>query len=150
GKEIAHRLASEGVRVFIVGSKEEKGQRAEAELRKASKSDSVHFIRADLSLMQDTYRLAEEITAHIPKLHYLVLCAGIVRGERTVTPEGIETNFAVDYLTRFALATRLLAPIQAAGAPDMAARMVIIGGAAQNGTIHYDDVNLTNRFNVLR
>ena len=32
----------------------------------------------------------------------------------------------------------------------MAARMVIIGGAAQNGTIHYDDVNLTNRFNVLR
>ena len=100
GKEIAHRLASEGVRVFIVGSNEEKGQRAEAELRKASKSDSVHFIRADLSLMQDTYRLAEEITAHIPKLHYLVLCAGIVRGERTVTPEGIETNFAVDYLTR--------------------------------------------------
>jgi len=37
-----------------------------------------------------------------------VLCAGIVRGRFTLTPEGVETNFSIGYLSRFVLVERLL------------------------------------------
>src|SRR5205823_7378205 len=71
-------------------------------------------------------------------------------GRRTLTSEGIESNFAVSYLSRFALTARLLPLLEAAGQPNASARVVIIGGAARNGTIYFDDVNLTRNFSTLR
>jgi hypothetical protein len=46
--------------------------------------------------------------------------------------------------------TGLLPLLEAAGQPGNAARIVIIGGAAQNGRIYFDDVNLTPNFATLR
>jgi NAD(P)-dependent dehydrogenase (short-subunit alcohol dehydrogenase family) len=76
--------------------------------------------------------------------------AGIVRGRRELTVEGVESNFAVNYLSRFVLTTRLLPLLEATGRPGKATRIVIVGGAAQNGTIHFNDVNLTANFVTLR
>jgi hypothetical protein len=46
------------------------------------------------------------------------------------------------------LTGRLLPLLPAAGAPGEAARIVVIGGAAMNGTIHYNDINLTRNFRI--
>jgi NAD(P)-dependent dehydrogenase (short-subunit alcohol dehydrogenase family) len=146
GKAIARGLAAMGAEVLIVGSDPEKGTRAERDLRATTGHERVHFLQADLSLVRDTDRLAHEITARGGSLHYLVLCAGVVRGRRLVTPEGVESNFAINYLSRFVLAGRLLPLLQAAGAPGAAARIIVIGCAAMNGKIHYDDINLTRNF----
>ena len=46
---------------------------------------------------------------------------------------------------------RLLAIMRESGTPGRAAaRIVVISGAARNGTIHYGDVNLTDNFATLR
>jgi NAD(P)-dependent dehydrogenase (short-subunit alcohol dehydrogenase family) len=150
GKAIALELALAPMQVVIVGSDAEKGMRAERDLRVATGSDSIHFIQADLSLMRDVDRLAAQIAARWPMLDRLVLCAGIVRGRYRLTAEGVETNFAVNYLGRFALTAALLPCLAAGGLAGDAARIVMIGGAAQNGRINYNNVNLTGRFNVLR
>ena len=150
GKAIAHRFAARGDEIFLVARDPDKGKRAVEELRTAAGRDGVHFLRADLSLMRDTARLAGEITARIPRLHSLVLCAGIVRGERVLTDEGIESNFATNYLSRFVLTERLRTLLQETGMEGAAARILVIGGAATNGRIHYDDVNLGNNFGILR
>jgi NAD(P)-dependent dehydrogenase (short-subunit alcohol dehydrogenase family) len=149
GKAIACRLAAQGGEVLLVGSNPEKGARAERELRATAGHDRIHFLQADLSLMRDTDRLADDIIARIPKLRRLVLCAGVVRGRRLITPEGVESNFAINYLSRFVLAGRLLTLLRSTGAPGAAARIVVIGGAAMNGKIHYDDPNLTRNFGIL-
>jgi NAD(P)-dependent dehydrogenase (short-subunit alcohol dehydrogenase family) len=149
GKAIARELAVRGADVLIVGSNAEKGARAERELRASASHHQVRFLQADLSLMRDTDRLADEIIARVPKLHRLVLCAGVVRGRRLVTTEGVESNFAINYLSRFVLTERLLPLLQAAGAPGAAARIAVISGAAMNGTIHYDDINLARNFRIL-
>ena len=94
--------------------------------------------------------MAAEVSKRWPRLHYLVLCAGIVRGQHTLTSEGIETNFAINYLSRFVLIERLLANRAVQGLEDQAARILVVSGAAQAGKIWYDDVNLTGRFGVLR
>src|SRR5437870_4424906 len=100
GKEVARGLAVAGVRVFIVGRDPEKGRRAAEELRGAGANADVQFLRADLSLMGEANRLAEEVARRAGALHYLVHSAGMVRGRRVLTEEGLESNFAVNYLSR--------------------------------------------------
>ncbi len=148
GKAIARTLATNGHEVLLVGRDPDKGRSAAQELRTAAGHGRVHFLQADLSLMRDTVRLAEEIRTRVARLDRLVLCAGIVRGRRVLTKEGIESNFATNYLSRFVLTQELLALLAQSGAPGATARMLIIGGAAINGRIHYDDVNLTRNFGI--
>jgi NAD(P)-dependent dehydrogenase (short-subunit alcohol dehydrogenase family) len=150
GKAIARVLAQAGIGVVVVGSNAEKGAAAVRELRQTSGNDDIDFLGADLSLIRNVDLLAAEVSKRWPRLRYLVLCAGIVRGQHTLTSEGIETNFAINYLSRFVLIERLLANLAAQGLADQAARILVISGAAQDGKIQYDDVNLTGRFGVLR
>jgi NAD(P)-dependent dehydrogenase (short-subunit alcohol dehydrogenase family) len=139
GKEIAHRLARRGVRVFVVGSGAAKGRFAERALRRETANDEIYFLRADLASMREVHLLVEEIASRCRVLDYLVLSAGVVRGRRILSAEGIESNFAIGYLSRFVLARHL-----------SAANILVINGAAHGGTIYYDDVNLTRNFATLR
>jgi len=150
GKAIAHVLASQGIGVVIVGSNAEKGETAVSELRRLSGNDQIEFVQADLSLMRNVEALASEVRERWPRLRYLVLCAGIMRGRHTLTAEGIETNFAINYLSRFALTEALLPRLAADGLAGDASRILVISGAAQDGTVRYEDVNLTGKFSILR
>ncbi len=150
GKEVARGLARAGHRMILVGRDADKGARVEREMRETTGNADVQFLQADLSLVREANRLADEIAGRWSALHYLVHSAGVVRGRRELTAEGVESNFAINYLSRFALTERLLPLLETAGRSDEAARIVIVSGAAQNGTIHFDDVNLTVNFTTLR
>lgn len=150
GKAIAHVLASQEISVVVVGSNAVKGAIAVRELRHSSGNEGVEFLQADLSLIRNVDALAAQVVERWPRLHYLVLCAGIMRGQHTLTSEGIEKNFAVNYLGRFAITDALLACLAPGGVADSAARILLVSGAAQNGKIRYEDVNLTGRFGILR
>jgi NAD(P)-dependent dehydrogenase (short-subunit alcohol dehydrogenase family) len=117
GKEIARRLAQITTKLVIVGRDAAKGTQAEKEIRDSSKNCDVRFIQADLSLVREARRLGDEVANCCPALHYLVHSAGVVRGRRVVTGEGLESNFATNYLSRFALTIHLLSALQAAGRP---------------------------------
>jgi NAD(P)-dependent dehydrogenase (short-subunit alcohol dehydrogenase family) len=150
GKAIACVLAGQGIRVVIVGSNAEKGATAAGELRRSSGNDRIEFVQADLSLMRNIEMLAAKVRERWPRLRYLVLCAGIMRGQHTLTPEGIETNFAINYLSRFVLTEALLPHLAADGLAGDASKILVISGAAQDGTVCYEDVNLTGKFGILR
>ena len=150
GKEVAHGLATGGHQVIVVGRDREKGERAANEIKKATGNAEITYIQADLSLMSETNRLGDEITSLYPQLHYLVLGAGAVRGRRQVTAEGIESTFALNYLSRFALTQRLQPLLEKAGRSNQSARIVLLSGAAQQGKIRFDDVNLTGNFSTIR
>ncbi len=150
GKEIAARLAHLGVQVLIVGRDLAKGKRAELDLRECSRNRNVNFFPADLSLVREAHRVANEVRSRYSSLHYLVHSAGLVRGRYQLTEEGVESNFAINYLSRFALTNSLLSLLQCSGYPGEAARILIISGAAERGEIYFDDVNLTSNFSVIR
>ncbi len=150
GKEIARRLALLGVQILIVGRDLAKGKRAELELRESSGNRNVDFFPADLSLIREAQRVASEVRRRFSTLHYLVHSAGLVRGHHQLTEEGVESNFAINYLSRFALTNSLLPLLQYSGYPGEAARILIVSGADQHGKIYFDDVNLTSNFNVIR
>jgi len=62
----------------------------------------------------------------------------------------MEANFAINYLSRFSLSVGLLPLLEASASNRHRSRILFISGAAKNGTIHFDDVNLTTRFGTLR
>src|SRR5215471_12125175 len=90
GKEIARGLAERGTRLIIVGRDADKGTRAVREIRASSGNSDVDFVQADLSLVREARRLGDEVARRWTSIHYLVLSAGIVRGCRLLTSEGIE------------------------------------------------------------
>lgn len=150
GRAVAGQLAAAGNAVLIVGTNNAKGISAEREIRRDSGNSRVHFLRADLTLVSEAHRLADEVKSRCDHLHYLVYSAGMVRGRRVLTTEGVESNFAVNYLSRFALTNRLLPLLQAASRPGRSARIVLVGGAVKKAPIHYRDINLTKGFTTVR
>jgi NAD(P)-dependent dehydrogenase (short-subunit alcohol dehydrogenase family) len=149
GKAIARGLAERGVQVIVVGRDPDKGARATRELQLASGNSHVGYVQADLALMNDARRLGAELLWRCRALHLLVHSAGMLNGRRELTAEGIERNFAANYLGRFALTQSLLPALEAGGRPGRAARIVLVSGAAQHGRVRLDDVNLTKNFSTV-
>lgn len=150
GKEVARGIARAGHRVVLVGRDTKKGFRAVQEIYQSTGNPNVEFLAADLSLMSEANRLADEVASRCQGLNYLVHCAGVVRDYRELTEEGVESNFAINYLSRFVITQRLLPLMKVAGRRGDAARIVLISGAATNGIIYFDDVRLTSKFGLLR
>lgn len=150
GKAIAVGLAHTGRCVVIVGRDADKGACVESEIRASTLNPHIYFVQADLSLVKEADRLADEVIRGCTTLSCLVHSAGIVRGRRELTAEGIESNFAVNYVSRFALSQRLLPLLTASGRPSHRSRILVISGAAQHGTFDFDDVNMASRFSTVR
>jgi NAD(P)-dependent dehydrogenase (short-subunit alcohol dehydrogenase family) len=138
------------MRVGIVGRDAVKGRAAEHELRTSTRNPHIDFHQADISLMSECHRLSAEILNQWPALHYLVHNAGVIRGRRELTAEGIEVTFATNYLSRYALTQPLIPLLSATGTSEEPARIIFVSGAAQYGKIYFDDVNLTSNFSVIR
>jgi len=126
GRAIARSLAAQGIQVAIVGRNAAKGTRAEQEIRAATQNPAVSFLQADLSLMSECRRLSAEIEAQWPVLHYLVHGAVVIRSRRELTAEGVEINFATNYLSRFALTQTLIPLLSATGTPERPTRVLIV------------------------
>src|SRR4029453_12921061 len=98
---------------------------------------SVHLLLANLSSQEEVRRLADEFKEAYPRLDVLINNAGVFRSERTTTPDGLETTFAVNHLAHFLL-TDLLLDVLKASAPS---RIVnVSSGEHSNGIIDFDDL----------
>ncbi|MBE2268895.1 MAG: SDR family NAD(P)-dependent oxidoreductase [Anaerolinea sp.] len=118
GRAAALRLARLGAYVLIVGRSAAKGQAAitalQGEPLPESPGDSeflpgcIEYVQADLSLMRGVQALAETIRSRFERIDVLLHCAGVMRPRRTLTAEGLETVFAVQYVARVHLTELLL------------------------------------------
>ncbi|MCP4364861.1 MAG: SDR family NAD(P)-dependent oxidoreductase, partial [Planctomycetes bacterium] len=103
------------------------GEAAVSEIIDASGNETATFLQADLSLMREVRRAAEHIRQTFDRLDVLVNSAGgTFPGRRTLTDEGFELAFAIQYLARFVLTNELLDLLNAAPAPQV---LGIAGGA---------------------
>jgi len=108
GKATALGLAKLGATVVMVCRNEERGQAAQAEIAAQSGNKSVDLFIADLATQSAVRQLAEAFKAKYPGLHVLINNAGLNTRRRILTADGIETTFAVNYLTPFLLTHLLL------------------------------------------
>ena len=117
GKATATQLAKMGATVVMACRDKERGDAALAEVRAASKNPAVRLMILDLASQASVREFVREFESRYRRLDVLVNNAGVVLNKREMTPDGIVTAFAVNYLSPFLL-TNLLLPRLVASAPS--------------------------------
>ena len=110
GKGAAIGLARQGCHVLMVSRTQERGQLALDEIKSLVPGAQLELLCADLASQRAIAQLAESLKANHSRIDAVVNCAGTFSYARTETIDGIETNFAVNYLSAFLL-TRELRPL---------------------------------------
>jgi len=144
GKGTAHQLAQLGARLLLVSRNRDKGEAAVSELKRASGSETVTFLQADLSLVREMRQTAAQIRQRFERLDALVHAAGgVFPPRRTLTDEGLEISFASQYLARFVLTNELLDLLNRAPAPQV---LCIAGGAWGAKKLDFDNLQGEKRY----
>jgi NAD(P)-dependent dehydrogenase (short-subunit alcohol dehydrogenase family) len=133
GRATALARAARGDRVIVIG-------RSARDL-----PDTITFLAADLSEITEVERVVEQIAERHDRIDALTLFANRPVPRRTETSDGLEYTFALYYLSRYLLGTRL-APLM-----DTSSVIVNVAGVGNTaGTIHWDDPQLRDRYSVVR
>jgi NAD(P)-dependent dehydrogenase (short-subunit alcohol dehydrogenase family) len=147
GKETAAELAGMGATVIMLVRNRERGESAMQEILRRFPDAKLELLVADLSIVNEIRRAAAEFKTRHERLDVLVNNAGGVSGKRTLTPDGLEMTFAVNYLAPFLLTHELL-DVLVASAPS---RIVNVSSTAHNmGRVDLDDLQSERRYGALR
>jgi len=137
GKAAAAALAGLGATVVLVGRDRGRTEAAAADIGPASASPPRAEV-ADLASLEQVCGLAGRL-AGLERIDVLINNAGLVLGERRITPDGFEHVFALNHLAPFLL-TNLLLPELTASAP---ARVVTVTSDAHSAArLDLSDPNL--------
>jgi NAD(P)-dependent dehydrogenase (short-subunit alcohol dehydrogenase family) len=144
GRYVAMQLAMSGARVLIHGRDQARAQTLADEIRRAGGSEPA-FYQADLSSLAGVRQFADAVLADHRRIDVFVSNAGIGSQNggsgRQISADGYELRFAVNYLSGFLLAYRLL-PLLKAAAPS---RIVNVASLGQH-PIDFDDVMITQGY----
>ena len=125
GLEAAKLLAKSGHRVLLHGRSKDKLASASAAVAAVANDTDVKTYCADLSTVEATESLAQEVIASNDRLDVLINNAGVLKTPETVTSEGLDIRFAVNTIAPYLL-TKALLPLLG----DQA-RVVNLSSAAQ-------------------
>ena len=117
GKETARQIAALGASVIMVCRNKEKGDAAKEDIIQITGNKNIDLLICDLASLKDVKRFAEEFLKENRKLHVLINNAGVFHMKRTVTLDGYESTFAINYLAHFYL-TKLLIPLLKKSSPS--------------------------------
>jgi len=112
GRVAAEMLVKMGASVVILGRNQTKGESAVREVSAKGGRGAASFERCDLASMPSIQECASRVLGEHSRIDVLVNCAGVNATTRTVTQEGFETNWAINYLGPFLLTKLLLGRIQ--------------------------------------
>jgi NAD(P)-dependent dehydrogenase (short-subunit alcohol dehydrogenase family) len=97
----------------------------------------VHAVLADFAELSQVRRLAQELTAQLPRLDVLINNAARFGPARAPSADGFDATFAVNYLAPFLLTNLLLGKL----AQSHPARIIVVASEAhRRATLDFDDL----------
>lgn len=150
GFETAKKLAAEGFAVIGVGRSKERCDAAEKAILSEISGEDVRFLTADLYHQREVTRLALQIEELVKlefdgELFALINNAGCASSYYVTTEDGVERQFALNYLSAFLLTHKLLPCLIKANG-----RVIMTGSGSHKGIkVRWNDVMLTNGYNPL-
>lgn len=143
GKATAEELAKAGLRVIMVCRNKEQGEQARKEIIKNTGNDKVRLYIADLSSISSIKNVVEEIKKDYQYLDILINNAGVVMQKRTLTEDGLEYQFAVNYLSQFLLINLLFNLLS----KSSSARIINVSSQTYiSANIDFDDLQSAKRY----
>jgi len=108
GKQTAFELAKYNHRIILHGRSEKKCIDTLNYIVAATGNNNIEYVTADFSIMDDVRIMAGNLISRFNRLDILINNAGLYMNEKILTPDGIETTFAVNHLAPFLLTNLLL------------------------------------------
>ncbi|HUT82022.1 MAG TPA: SDR family oxidoreductase [Candidatus Bathyarchaeia archaeon] len=142
GLEIAGGLAALGATVIIAGRNEDIGKQVVQDIKKRTGNGFIELMLADFSTQAGVIHLADMVKERYDKLDVLVNNAGLYQPDHTLTSDGIEMTFAVNYLAPFLLSHELH-DLLLKGQPS---RIVITASSFhKTGYLDFNDLNMNEK-----
>ena len=101
GLTVSKRFANMGANTILLCRNKEKGENAVLEIKKETPKASVESMICDLSSMSSIRSFIEDFKGKYSKLDILYNNAAVMKRKRTVTEDGFEMMFQVNYLAPF-------------------------------------------------
>lgn len=137
-------LADMGATVVMLCRDQKRGMEALHTLSEESER-KLDLMLCDLGDFASIKAFTDAFRVKYEKLDILVNNAGFISLDRQTTKDGLERQFGVNHVGHFLLTLRLVDLIPQGG------RIVnVASGAHKTGKIHFEDINLTKGFNVIK
>ena len=144
GMATVRALSDMGAKVIMLCRSEKRGTEALEKLS-SEKYRDLELILCDLGNYDSIRAFANFVRRGYDHIDILVNNAGFISLDRQETGEGLERQFGINHIGHFLLTMSLLDLMGEGG------RIVnVASGAHKTGKIHFDDINLTKGFNVIK
>ena len=150
GFAVAKSLVAGGNRVIGVGRSKINCDAAKQEIIQLMPDADIVYFNGDLAQQSEVHSVADQIADYLGEhcngaLDVLINNAGGVRNWYTTTSEGYELQFALNHLSGFLMAHRMLPYLQKAGG-----RMILTGSNSHKHTrINWNDIMYKKRYSCL-
>lgn len=146
GKETAREIAKSGATTVLVARNKAKGEAVVEELKRSTNNEKIDLLVADLSVISEIRRCADEFKSKYDRLDILVNNAGAIFDKRETTSDSLEKTFALNHISYFLLTNLLLDVIK----QSQPARIVSVSSAAHSfGKIDFDNLQSEKSFSKL-
>lgn len=143
GKETVKKLASMGTTLVFTARDIGKGEETKREIIEETGNNGIDYLICDLASFSSIRKCAEEFKKRYQRLDVLINNAGVLPQERQESADGIELNFAVNYLAPFLLTNLLLSTLKQ-NAPS---RIINVSSSMHTeGEINFDDLGSGKSF----
>ncbi len=149
GKVTANALAKRGRTVIIHGRNKVKAEKVCEEIKSETGNDKVDYVIADLLLLSDVKRMAEEFKKKYNSLDILINNAGaFFNKQRETTKEGFEKTITLNLFAPFLLTQQLLDALK----KSPSARIINLSSAMhkRGGKPDFNDFQLEKSYQPAR
>ncbi|KAL7806205.1 NAD(P)-binding protein [Trichoderma gracile] len=140
--ELALQLSAAKPSLLILTARSEsRVEPVVSKIRAKNPDVAVRFLKVDLASLADIRRAAKELD-DVSKIDHLVAVAGVMVPPYQKTVDGVELQFAVNYLANFLLVKELLPKVRAAG--PKSSIVICASSAVRSGWVNFDDINYSD------
>lgn len=144
GLAAARRLAGMGASTILLCRSKERGEKAIREIGRESPHASTELMICDLSSLHSVKRFIEDFKGRHSVLDILYNNAAVMKQRRTVTEDGLEMMFQVNYVAPFLLMNSLLEVLKNGSSPFI----INIGRPAEKYRLDIDDLQATRDYHM--
>jgi NAD(P)-dependent dehydrogenase (short-subunit alcohol dehydrogenase family) len=144
GLAVSKKLANMGAHTILLCRNKEKGENTVMEIKNETPNASVELMICDLASMRSIKGFIEKFKSKYSKLDILYNNAAVMKQKRTVTEDGFEMMFQVNYLVPFILMNALLELLKKGSSPYI----INNGRPADKLRLDFDDLQFSKKYSM--
>ena len=144
GLAVAKKFAGMGANTIMVCRNKEKGEKALLEIKKETPNALLDLMICDLASMKSIQRFVKEFHEKYSRLDLLFNNAAVMKQKRTVTEDGFEMMFQVNYLAAFMLMEAFRENLKNSPSP----LIINNGRPADKYRLDFDDLQFSEKYQM--